>query len=136
VDAEHSGRRVRASLEGRVLADTGRCVAVFETGEPARFYVAPLDAAMNVLIDSGRRTWSPYLGEARWYSAALEGVVHPDVAWSYGDPIPECPKVAGLVCFDSKRVELAVDSPAEPFRTRGSTASPAARRRRGCPPSR
>ena len=26
-----------------------------------------------------------------------------DLAWSYRDPIPECPKIRGLICFFQER---------------------------------
>jgi len=113
VDALHSSRRVVVSLNGRRLAESRRCVALFETGEPARFYVPRLDAEMRLLVDSERRRQSPYIGQAHWYSALIDGTVHPDVAWSYADPIPECPKIADLLCFDESRVAVSVDPPAQ-----------------------
>ena len=33
----------------------------------------------------------------------------PDVMWSYPDPIPECPRIAGLVCFFNEKVDLTID---------------------------
>jgi uncharacterized protein (DUF427 family) len=29
--------------------------------------------------------------------------IFPDLAWCYLDPIPECPKIKGLVCFFQER---------------------------------
>jgi uncharacterized protein (DUF427 family) len=37
------------------------------------------------------------------------GRLHPDVVWSYPDPIPECPRIAGLICFYNEKVDLTVD---------------------------
>jgi uncharacterized protein (DUF427 family) len=31
------------------------------------------------------------------------------VAWCYQDPIPECPKIAGLICFDGSRVRVGAE---------------------------
>jgi uncharacterized protein (DUF427 family) len=112
VDALHSSRHVVVSLKGSRLAESRRCVALFETGEPARFYLPRLDADMSVLVDSVRRSQSPYIGEARWYSALIDEEVIPDVAWSYSDPIPECPKLDDLLCYDESRVEVTVEPPA------------------------
>lgn len=110
-DAVHSSRHVVVSLDGRRLAESRRCVALFETGEPARFYLPRLDADMSLLVDGGRHSRSPYLGEAHRYSALIDEEVHPDVAWSYRDPVSECPKIADLLCFDGRRVEVRVDPP-------------------------
>ena len=32
-----------------------------------------------------------------------------DVAWTYLDPIPECPRVKGLVAFFNEKVDLIID---------------------------
>lgn len=32
-----------------------------------------------------------------------------DVVWSYPNPIPECPKIKGLLCFFNERVDIYVD---------------------------
>jgi uncharacterized protein (DUF427 family) len=31
------------------------------------------------------------------------------VAWSYQNPIPECPKIAGLICFDESRARVEAE---------------------------
>ncbi|MGH9250133.1 MAG: DUF427 domain-containing protein [Acidimicrobiales bacterium] len=32
-----------------------------------------------------------------------------DVAWSYPFPLPECTRIAGLVSFESRKVDVVVD---------------------------
>jgi uncharacterized protein (DUF427 family) len=32
-----------------------------------------------------------------------------DVVWSYPSPIPENPRIAGLMCFFNEKVDLVVD---------------------------
>jgi Domain of unknown function (DUF427) len=32
-----------------------------------------------------------------------------DIAWSYPSPVPENPRIAGLICFRNERVDLTVD---------------------------
>ncbi len=109
VDAIHSGRHVVVTLAGRVLAESRRSVAVFETNQPARYYLSRLDTAMAALAPSERRDKSPYLGTACYFSVVLGDKLFADVAWSYPFPIPECPKVAGLICFDESVAEIEVD---------------------------
>jgi uncharacterized protein (DUF427 family) len=69
VDAVASGRHVAVRLAGTLLAESRRPVAVFETGQPARFYLPRADTAMHLLTADDRRTESPYLGTAVYYSA-------------------------------------------------------------------
>jgi uncharacterized protein (DUF427 family) len=111
VDAVASGRHVTVRLAGTLLAESRRPVAVFETGQPARFYLPRADIAMPLLTLEDRQAESPYLGTAAYYSARAGEALHAGVAWSYQDPIPECPKIAGLICFDDSLVRVAV-SPA------------------------
>jgi uncharacterized protein (DUF427 family) len=41
------------------------------------------------------------------------GELHPDLAWSYPEPVAECPKIAGLFCFLNEKVDLTIDGEAQ-----------------------
>ena len=99
VDALASSRGVRVELQGLTLAESTRPVAVFETDEPTRFYLAQADVRLDLLEPSETTTFSPYLGHAVWFSAQLAGRLHPDIAWTYRFPIAQMPRIAGLVAF-------------------------------------
>jgi uncharacterized protein (DUF427 family) len=99
VDALASSRHVRVELAGETLAESTRPMVVFETDEPARFYVALADVRRDVLEPSETVTTSPYLGSAVWFSARVAGELHRDVAWTYRFPIAQMPRVAGLLAF-------------------------------------
>jgi uncharacterized protein (DUF427 family) len=99
VDALASSRHVRVSLAGEALAESNRPVAVFETGEPTRFYFAQVDVRRDLLEPSETVTTSPYVGSAVWFSARIGGELHPDVAWTYRFTIPQLPRIAGLIAF-------------------------------------
>ena len=51
----------------------------------------------------------PYKGIASYWSVKIGDKVHPDIVWSYPDPIPECPKVRDLLCFFNEKVDLYID---------------------------
>ena len=89
VDALASARHVRVTLEGELLAESSRPMAVFETGEPARFYFAQADVRRDLLEPSETVTISPYMGTAVWFSARVGGELHADVAWTYRFTIPQ-----------------------------------------------
>jgi len=105
VDAIPSERHVRVELDGTLLAESRRPTALFETGLPTRWYLPAEDVRFDVLTPSDTATRCPYKGQARFWSA--QG--HADVAWSYPEPIPECPRIAGLVCFFNEHVDLTLD---------------------------
>jgi uncharacterized protein (DUF427 family) len=99
VDALASSRGVRVELDGVALAESTRPLALFETDEPTRFYLPQVDVRLDLLEPSDTTTFSAYLGQAVWFSARLEGGLHPDIAWTYRFPIAQMPRIAGLLAF-------------------------------------
>ncbi len=98
------------ALASETLAETRRPRILFETGLPARYYIPKEDVRMDLLAPSETRTRCPYKGIASYWSARAGGQRVQDIAWSYEEPIPECPKIRGLICFYPDRVDsLLVD---------------------------
>jgi uncharacterized protein (DUF427 family) len=104
VDVVASDRVVRVSLDGSLLAESSRALALFETGLPTRWYI-PREDVVASLEPSDTVTRCPYKGEAGYYSAA--GVK--DLVWYYADPFPEVGRIAGLVCFFNEKIDLSLD---------------------------
>jgi uncharacterized protein (DUF427 family) len=50
---------------------------------------------------------------ASYWSVHANGVVVPDIVWSYPDPIPENPRIRDLFCFFNERVDVTVDGQLE-----------------------
>jgi uncharacterized protein (DUF427 family) len=113
VDAVPSERLVRVERDGEVLAESSRPVAVFETGLPTRWYF-PMDDVRGELFEpSDTHTRCPYKGTASYYSVRAGDRVHRDLAWTYPEPIPEIPRIKGLVAFFDERVDLFIDGEAQ-----------------------
>jgi len=51
----------------------------------------------------------PYKGVARYWTARVGDRAHPDLVWSYSEPIAENPRLAGLLCFLNEKVDVVVD---------------------------
>lgn len=109
VDAVPSERHVVVELDGDVIADSTRPHALFETTLPTRWYLPPEDVRRDLLVPSDTVTRCPYKGTATYWSVRVGDVVHDDVAWTYREPIAECPRIAGLVAFFNEQVDLVVD---------------------------
>jgi uncharacterized protein (DUF427 family) len=103
VDALPSKRHVRVVIAGRTVADTRRPHLVFETNHPVRYYIPQEDVRMDLLVPSATKSRCPYKGEASYWSVKLGGESFIDLVWGYMDPIPEIPKIKGLVCFWHER---------------------------------
>jgi uncharacterized protein (DUF427 family) len=105
VDAIASSRPVKVVLGGEVVAETTRARFLFETRLPTRYYIPAEDVRMDLLTPTDKATACPYKGTARYWTARVGGEEYPDIVWSYPDPIPECPKIKGLLCFFNEQVD-------------------------------
>lgn len=108
VDVRRTSRPLRIELDGDVLAETTAARLLFETSIPTRFYV-PREDVRVPLHPSSRRTYCPYKGQASTWSVDVGGRRHEDVAWSYEQPLPDGPPIAGLVAFWDERVDVIFD---------------------------
>jgi uncharacterized protein (DUF427 family) len=108
VDVAPSSRHVRVELDGRLLAESTRPLLLFETTLPPRYYL-PREDVVAELLPSDTVSVCPYKGVAEWFSVRAGGGVVDDLAWSYPRPVPENPRIAGLMCFLNERVDLVVD---------------------------
>jgi uncharacterized protein (DUF427 family) len=110
VDAIRSTRTVRVESKGVVLAESSSPVLLFETGLPTRYYLNRTDVDFSRLVPSDTVTACPYKGTTSGYwSAQIEGRVHPDIAWSYDFPTREVLPIAGLVAFYNEKLGIFVD---------------------------
>jgi uncharacterized protein (DUF427 family) len=108
-----SSRHLKVRVNGEVVAETERPKILFETGLPPRYYIPPEDVRMDLLEGSEKTTRCPYKGVASYYSVEAGGERVEDLVWYYPEPIPEAPKIRGLLCFFNEKVDLEVDGEAQ-----------------------
>jgi uncharacterized protein (DUF427 family) len=109
VDALPSERHVEIRVAGELVAASRRPHALFETSLPTRWYLPPEDVRWDLLEASDASSRCPFKGIARYWSVRAGGELHPDLAWSYPDPIPQLPQVADLVAFYDERADVTID---------------------------
>jgi uncharacterized protein (DUF427 family) len=114
IDAVPSSRHVRIVINGETVADTRRPVLLFETGLPTRYYIPSEDIRMELFEPAVGTTSCPYKGVASYWSAKIGDKVFRNIVWSYLDPIPECPKIRGLLSFFNEKVDIYVDGELQP----------------------
>ena len=108
VDVVGTDRHIRVSLEGELLAETDRALALFESNLPTRWYI-PREDVVAALEPSDTVTRCPYKGTASYYS--VNG--GKDLVWYYDEPFPEVGRIAGLLCFFNERVDIELDGELE-----------------------
>jgi uncharacterized protein (DUF427 family) len=110
IDTLRSSRHLRVESKGVVLAESSSPVLLFETGLPTRYYMNPTDIDFTHLAPSDTVTFCPYKGTTSGYwSATVDGAVHPDIAWTYRFPLREVLPIAGLIAFYNEKVDLFLD---------------------------
>jgi uncharacterized protein (DUF427 family) len=106
IDIRQSSRHIRISVDGALLAESRRPVALFESNLTVRWYL-PRDDVVAELEPSSRTSICPYKGQASYYSVACQG--GKDLVWCYAEPLPEATPIRGLLCFYNEKVDLELD---------------------------
>lgn len=113
IDTFRTARPVRVSVDGELVAESMRAVALFETGLPARFYLPAEDVRMELLEPSKTRTLCAYKGVASYWHVRVGDTLHEDLAWAYPEPEHDGRAIRDLICFFNERVDLEVDGKAQ-----------------------
>jgi uncharacterized protein (DUF427 family) len=109
VDILPSSRHVRVEVDGVTVADSRSARILFETGLPARYYLPKTDVRLDLLEHTDTVTHCPYKGTAEYWSVNGKK----DLAWSYGTPLPESERIAGLIAFYNEKLDIYVDGELE-----------------------
>jgi uncharacterized protein (DUF427 family) len=109
VDVVSTDRHIRVLLEGEVLAETDRALALFESNLPPRWYI-PREDVQAELDASDTVTRCPYKGAASYYSVKRSGGGDgTDLIWYYESPLAEVGRIQGLLCFFNEKVDIELD---------------------------
>lgn len=109
IDIYRTTRPVRISVDGEVLAETVRALALFETALPPRYYIPADDVRTELLELSETRTRCAYKGSASYWHVRVGDTLHDDLAWTYPEPDDDAREVRDLIAFFNERVDLEVD---------------------------
>jgi uncharacterized protein (DUF427 family) len=102
-------RRVRVSLGGENIADTGRASRVLETAGAPVVYLPAEEIGDGVLRPSSGSSFCEWKGSASYYDVHAGGEIAPNAAWSYLNPTPPFAAIAGFVSFYPALVECLLD---------------------------
>ena len=98
--------RVVVVAGGAVLGETEAAFELSDEGIADVIYIPRGDLAMVMLDPSPKRTTSPTLGEAVYFSIQTSSLVLKDAAWSYEAPSGAAAAIAGYVAFRHPKVNV------------------------------
>jgi uncharacterized protein (DUF427 family) len=109
VDTVPSSRHIRVEVDGVTVADSRRPYLLFETNLPTRYYLPQEDIRMDLLEPSRATTLCPYKGTSSYWSVKIGDQTYRNIVWGYLDPVPESPKIEGLLSFFNEKVDIYLD---------------------------
>ena len=114
--------RLRGLVGDQVVVDTTEARMLHETGLLPRWYLPLADVAPGLLTRSDTRTTCPFKGEASYWDLQVGDRRVADAGWSYPDPVPGCPPLAGLVSLEMASLDtwlveddVQIGHPRDPF---------------------
>jgi uncharacterized protein (DUF427 family) len=109
IDVYPTSRHVRISLDGQVIAESERAMALFESNLPTRWYLPRDDVRLELLEPSDKQTRCAYKGLASYWHVRVGDAVHEDLAWAYPEPQHDAEPVRDLIAFFDECVDVEID---------------------------
>jgi uncharacterized protein (DUF427 family) len=105
IDIRQTSRHLVVRDGDRVVADTTRPLALYESGFAPRWYVPREDVDDTVLTPIEGQTFCPYKGLASYYEIGEHGAA----AWSYRQAWSEVARVSDFVSFEPDKIDVYLD---------------------------
>jgi uncharacterized protein (DUF427 family) len=105
IDIRSTSRHLVVRDGDRVVADTRRPLALYESGFAPRWYVPREDIDESALESVAGQTFCPYKGLASYYDIGD----HSRAAWCYTNAWPEVARVRNLVSFEPDKIDVFLD---------------------------
>jgi uncharacterized protein (DUF427 family) len=105
IDIRQTSRHLVVQSGDRVVADSTRPLALYESGFAPRWYLPRTDVDQSALAPAQDQTFCPYKGLCSYYDIAAAR----RAGWSYEDAWPEVRRISGLISFEPDKVAVYLD---------------------------
>ena len=108
ITIEPFGGEVTIDFGGKVIARSGKALALKEASYPVVYYLPRTDVEMAGFDITDRVTHCPFKGDATHFTIRANGEVAENAAWSYQSPYPSVADIAKHIAFYADKVSVAV----------------------------
>jgi uncharacterized protein (DUF427 family) len=105
IDIRQSSRSLVVHHSNRIIAETRRPLALYESGFAPRWYVPRADVEESALTPVKHQTFCPYKGLCSYYNV---GDAHLAV-WSYPEAYPEVSRISNFLSFEPDIISVQLD---------------------------
>jgi uncharacterized protein (DUF427 family) len=105
IDIRQTSRHLIVRHRGRVIADSTRPLALYESGFAPRWYVPRADVDETALTPVEGQTFCPYKGLCSYYDIADAR----RAAWSYRHAWGEVTRISDLLSFEPDKIAVDLD---------------------------
>ena len=105
IDIRQSSRNLVVRHRDRIVADTTRPLALYESGFAPRWYIPREDIHASALIPVDHQTFCPYKGICSYYDIGDAQLA----AWSYREAYAQVGRISNLVSFEPDLVSVHLD---------------------------
>jgi uncharacterized protein (DUF427 family) len=102
IEIKPEQKRVRVTLRGEVIADTGDALALKEGSYPVVYYIPRKDVKMDRLARTTHSTHCPHKGDASYFSIQ-DGPAN--AVWSYEQPKNQVAAIKDHLAFYPDKVD-------------------------------
>lgn len=105
IDIRQTSRNLVVRHQDRIIADSKRPLALYESGFAPRWYVPRADIDESALAHVDHQTFCPYKGLCSYYDIGDARLA----AWSYPEAYPEVGRISNFVSFEADIVSVQLD---------------------------
>jgi uncharacterized protein (DUF427 family) len=105
IDIRQTSRHLIVRHDDRIIADSTRPLALYESGFAPRWYVLRADADESALTPVEGQTFCPYKGRCSYYDIGNAR----KAVWSYEQAWDEVKRISNLLSFEPDKVLVDLD---------------------------
>ena len=102
---EPTAKLIQVVFNGKRIAETRRARRVLETAGAPVYYIPPEDVRMDLLQETGKRTFCEWKGWASYFDISADGENAYQAAWTYRQPTAGYEEIRDHVAFYAQKMD-------------------------------